>query len=102
MLFDTGAPVTMVSPAFISLNAGCFRLSGRPPSEMMIRNKFVAYEITCPITLQGVELTAEFVYAADLGPITQGIPFDLVLGANHLAAANWHFDLKNLRFSVNK
>lgn len=101
-LFDTGAPVTMVSFEFLAAHPEFFRPSTLPRSKMMIRNKFLAYELTQPIVVEGVELSAQFVYAVDLRPIVSDQPFDLVLGVNHLAQADWFFDLGKLLFSVNK
>lgn len=101
-LFDTGAPVTMFTYAFVAAHPEFFRPSTMPASDMMIRNKFVAHELVRPIVVEGVELSAQYIYAADLRPIVGEQPFDIVLGVNHLAQAEWFFDLGKLLFSVNK
>lgn len=101
-LFDTGAPVTMVSYEFLAAHPEFFRASNRPRSKMMVKNKFLAYELMQPIVVEGMELSAQFVYAVDLRPIVKDQPFDLVLGVNHLSRADWFFDLEKLLFSVNK
>jgi hypothetical protein len=100
-IFDTGNPVTMVRPEFVASHPELFRPSARPRSEMMVRNHFYAYEPSQAFVVQGAELKAEYVYAADLSPITGEEDFDVVLGMNHLVSADWTFDFKNLRFQVN-
>lgn len=102
MFFDTGAPVTMVSHEFVAAHPTYFRRSSRPPSAMMLRNGFVAYESQRPVVVNGVPLSAEYVYGADLSRIVGDTQIDVILGANHLVGADWEFDLTNSVFRVSR
>ena len=99
-MFDTGNPVTLVDVNFIRKYPKAFKLSNKPPSEMMIRRGFRAYDLKQPIKIGGVSLNAAYAYGGELDQFSQKNDIDVILGANHILRANWHFDPKAQSFSI--
>lgn len=95
-VWDTGAPITLVTPDFVQQFPGAFveeTAIPLPPSLQRTGGK--AYRVAEPIVVGGVPLAGTFVHAVNLRAIfgdgVAGVP--VILGMEHIRRANWSFDL---------
>lgn len=97
---DTGNPVTMVMRAFVTANPSLFRKSDKPIDESLKQKGMAPYELLAPLSIEGVELPAQYVYALNEFPFPEAKGVDVILGMNHMGKAAWSFDLAKDEFWV--
>jgi len=87
----------MIDFAYIASHPDLFRSSSRPISPDIASRGMRLYEMTAPIEVAGIKLMAPFVYGFDAKSFYH---LTVILGANHIALANWGFDLVSNQFTV--
>ena len=97
---DTGNPVTMVMRSFVEANPSLFRKSDKPIDESLRQKGMAPYELLAPLSVGGVVLPAQFIYALDSFPFPEAKGVDVILGMNHMEKAVWGFDLAKDEFWV--
>ena len=96
-MFDTGAPLTMVTKAFYLKHSRTFtKLEKNPDEPQLTKMGLELYSLNDPIVVGDKELGRGYVYvywAPNLKKFANNV--EVILGYNHLINADWYFDLKN-------
>lgn len=95
---DTGNPVTMVMKSFVTANTALFRKSEKPIDESLRKKGMEPYELLAPLSIEGVELPAKYIYSLESFPFPEAKDVDVILGMNHKERAVWGFDLSKDEF----